>query len=503
MEHPPKEPWLGKFRSSETFIVLVVSIAIFTDVFIYGMIVPIIPVALVERAGTRPEDGMAYQFYPCPCNAANQASITAQSWVSILLAVYGGSLLLGSPLFGYFADNCRMRRLPFVVGLIALGASTTLFVLASSMTVLIIARGLQGLSAAAVWVVGLAIVADNVPPERVGEAMGHTTIALTWGFVLGPMIGGIMYEKLGFEGTFTIPAGLICLDVALRFAMIERPGIPKQDKANLFEQETNHPHGYSTFGCPTEINSASTCRDMHSERAPLLPTAPFVDQWLDTNQRNATIIDLLKSPRLPLALASTVIMAVTFAALETTLPLYVMETFGWSSSGAGLILVASSVPSFAGVYIGRAIPRVGIRALGTAAFLLASGSWVLMRFVETYSTGHVILMIILLLLLGLSIVTIEIVAMTEVFQVIEDFELEFPGAFGEKSPVAQSYALFNMAFAGGQLLGPILAGGVRVHAGWGVMTLVIGALCAATAFPLALFGAVKGNAGVVESGAEA
>lgn len=127
-------------------------------------------------------------------------------------------------LFGYFADNCRMRRLPFVVGLIALAASTTLFVLASSMTVLIIARGLQGLSAAAVWVVGLAIVADNVPPERVGEAMGHTTIALTWGFLLGPMIGGIMYEKLGFEGTFAIPAGLICLDIVLRFAMIERSG---------------------------------------------------------------------------------------------------------------------------------------------------------------------------------------------------------------------------------------------------------------------------------------
>lgn len=176
-----------------------------------------------------------------------------------------------------------------------------------------------------------------------------------------------------------------------------------------------------------------------------------------------------------------------------------METFGWSSSGAGLIFVASSVPSFAGICIGKAIPRVGIHALGTAAFLLASGSWVLMRFVETYSTAHVILMIILLLLLGLSVVTIEVVAMTEVFQVIEDFELEYPGAFGEKSPVAQSYALFNMAFAGGQLFGPILAGGMRVHAGWGVMTLVLGALCAVMAIPLALFGAVKGKAALVES----
>lgn len=94
---------------------------------------------------------------------------------------------------------------------------------ARSLTILIIARGLQGLSAAAVWVVGLAIVADNVPPARVGEAMGHTTIALTWGFLLGPTIGGVMYEKLGFYGTFAVPAGLIVVDVVLRFAMVEGP----------------------------------------------------------------------------------------------------------------------------------------------------------------------------------------------------------------------------------------------------------------------------------------
>lgn len=127
-------------------------------------------------------------------------------------------------MFGYFADHCRLRRLPFVLGLIALGASTGLFVIASSFPVLVIARGLQGLSAAAVWVVGLAIIADNVPPERISEAMGHTTIALTWGFLLGPMMGGVMYEKLGFHGTFAIPAGLIVVDVVLRFAMIEAPG---------------------------------------------------------------------------------------------------------------------------------------------------------------------------------------------------------------------------------------------------------------------------------------
>lgn len=126
-------------------------------------------------------------------------------------------------LFGYFADQCKLRRVPFVIGLLALLLSTCLFVVARSFSVLVIARSLQGLSAAAVWVVGLAIIADSVPSERVGEVMGQTTIGLTWGFLFGPLIGGIVYEKFGFYATFAIPAVLIILDVALRFALIEQP----------------------------------------------------------------------------------------------------------------------------------------------------------------------------------------------------------------------------------------------------------------------------------------
>lgn len=124
--------------------------------------------------------------------------------------------------FGYFADRCKLRRMPFVVGLASLSASTGLFALARSLPLLIIARALQGLSAAAVWIVGLSIIADNVPTERVGEAMSYTTVALAWGSLLGPAVGGVMYEKVGFYGAFIVPMCLLVVDIAMRFAMIER-----------------------------------------------------------------------------------------------------------------------------------------------------------------------------------------------------------------------------------------------------------------------------------------
>lgn len=242
-------------------------------------------------------------------------------------------LLVGSPLFGWFADQSRLRRLPFVVGLLALGASTGLFVLARSLPVLVLARALQGLSAAAVWVVGLAIISENVVPERVGEAMGHTTIALTWGFLLGPMVGGLVYEKAGFYVTFTVPAGLIVVDIFMRFAMIEKSGmissrvilflglanmalsaLSSEDKSDSCSDASCHQSNvYNPLG-----NDERSSRDSPTEQAPLLRSSSTdAQECTSTNNRQNNVLKLLLTPRLPLALIATVVMAAMFAALET------------------------------------------------------------------------------------------------------------------------------------------------------------------------------------------
>ncbi|KAJ5641501.1 hypothetical protein N7490_005501 [Penicillium lividum] len=463
------KPWLFDVRSSERFLVLTVAIAIFTDAFIYGLIVPVIPVALVERVGARPED--------------------AQYLVSLLLAVYGGTLLAGSPLFGYFADKCSSRKLPFVLGLVTLGTSTILFVVARTFPILVLARGLQGFSAAAVWVVGLAIISDNVPSERVGAALGTTTIGLTWGILLGPMIGGYVYDNIGYYGCFAIPGALIMVDVVLRFAMIEVSMTDRDNSDSGLESDCDsEPEGniYDTFNANDLRSSGwASRRELDGEEAPLLRRQSVEHQ--ESKEKNATILRLLLTPRLPLALVATTSMAITMSALETSLPLFTMETFTWTAQGAGLIFITIAVPSFAAVQIGRLCDSVGVRTLGTISFVISCCAWILLRLVTENSPGSKVLLVILLLFLGLTIVIIEIVAMMEVSQVIGDYEAEFPGVFGDKSPVAQAYALFNMSFAGGQLLGPLIAGPIRVNAGWGTMTLVLGLLSGVTAIPFGFF----------------
>lgn len=70
-----------------------------------------------------------------------------------------------------------------------------MFWFAKVISVLVIARTLQGLSAAAVWTIGLALIVDTVGKAQAGAAMGIVSIAMTAGTLLGPFIGGIVLSS--------------------------------------------------------------------------------------------------------------------------------------------------------------------------------------------------------------------------------------------------------------------------------------------------------------------
>lgn len=141
-----------RWRSSTLFIVATVAFALFTDLFLYGLVVPILPYMLQDRVGLPDEQ--------------------VQSHVSGLLAAYAGASVLFSPVAGIVADKTSTRQLPFLLGLAALLGATVLLFLGQSIAVLAVARVLQGISAAAVWTIGLALCLDTVGPKDLGKTIG-------------------------------------------------------------------------------------------------------------------------------------------------------------------------------------------------------------------------------------------------------------------------------------------------------------------------------------------
>lgn len=186
-------------RSSNTFLLLVVSAAVFTDIFLYGVLVPVIPFALTARVHI-PADQVP-------------------RWNGILLALFNLGLCLGSPVFGLVADHVAARKLPFLFGLVTLAGATVLMCLSRNIALFAVGRSLQGLSAAICWAVGLALVADAYGAARMGWAAGWVNWAMNAGFLLSPILGGLAYEKAGYYSVYYMGFGLLACDIALRLAM--------------------------------------------------------------------------------------------------------------------------------------------------------------------------------------------------------------------------------------------------------------------------------------------
>lgn len=107
-----------------------------------------------------------------------------------------------------------------LLGLLGLAAATMGFAFAQSYWQLVLARVAQGVSGAASFVVGLAMISDAFPVDEVGGALGLVMGVNAIGFLVGPTIGGVMFERLGFRAPFFLCAALAVADFVARYALV-------------------------------------------------------------------------------------------------------------------------------------------------------------------------------------------------------------------------------------------------------------------------------------------
>jgi multidrug resistance protein len=172
-------------RSSRAFAVVLVTVAAFTDLVAYSVAVPVLP-DLSRRLGASP------------------------TVIGLLFASFGLTLLLVSIPMGAVSDRIG-RKGPLVGGLAALAASTVLFAFAERLSWLFAARLVQGAADAVTWVVGFALIADLYGPEERGRVMGFVMSGTSFGLMIGPSIGGWLYESGGPQVPFLLVAALSAL----------------------------------------------------------------------------------------------------------------------------------------------------------------------------------------------------------------------------------------------------------------------------------------------------
>jgi MFS family permease len=118
------------------------------------------------------------------------------------------------------AASDRMgRRAPMVLGLLALAGATVLFAVAEGLPTLFAARLVQGAADAVTWVVGFALLADLYDADERGKVSGTVMMGTSLAVMVGPTLGGWLYELGGISMPFIGVAVLATIAVVLFLAL--------------------------------------------------------------------------------------------------------------------------------------------------------------------------------------------------------------------------------------------------------------------------------------------
>ncbi len=145
---------------------------------------------------------------------AFDASFQTVQWVVLAYLLAITTMVVG---VGRFGDLLGLRRM-LLTGLALFTAASLLCGVVPTLWLLIGARAIQGVGAAILMTVAMALVRETVPKERTGSVMGLLGTMSAIGTAAGPSLGGVLVSVFGWRSIFLIavPMGILAYFLAHR-----------------------------------------------------------------------------------------------------------------------------------------------------------------------------------------------------------------------------------------------------------------------------------------------
>lgn len=296
------------------------------------------------------------------------ASFQQVQWVvlSYLLAIT--TLIVSAGRLGNLFG--RRPLLLFGVGLFTLASLLSAY---PSLPVLIAARAVQGLGAALMMALSMAYVADLVPRERTGSAMGLLGTASAIGTAMGPSLGGLLIGTLGWQSVFAanVPLGIVTFFLLQRH--LPASATPRQTVRSRFDYTGTVLLSLALAAYALAMTVGRGDWGLHNNV--LLGLALLAATLFVVSQRRASAplvkLSLLGRPLLVAGMAmSTLVTAVVMATLVVG-PFYLTQALGLSTTRLGLVMsVGPLVAAVSGVPAGRLVDRYGAHPMTLLGLLL-------------------------------------------------------------------------------------------------------------------------------------
>jgi len=308
---------------------------------------------------------------------AFSASFQQVQWVVLAYLLAITSLIVGTGRLG----DIMGRRRSLLAGLCLFTVGSLLCAVAPTLWLLLAARAAQGLGAAFMMALTIALIGETVPKDRTGSAMGLLGTMSAIGTALGPSLGGVLIAALGWRAIFLVNVALGIVAVLLAWRMLPKDRHdPNAGRAGFDSMGTLLlAVAVSAYALAVTIGRGSfSLLNVALLLAAVLAAGLFVRAEVRTD---SPLIRLaaFRDPALSASLAmSTLVSAVIMATLVVG-PFYLSRALGLDAAAVGIVLSAGPVVvALAGIPAGRIVDRIGAQRMTIIGLTgMATGSFTL------------------------------------------------------------------------------------------------------------------------------
>jgi len=142
--------------------------------------------------------------------AIQEGFILSSSLSAWIVTGYSIVFAISSITYSRLADFVPIRRL-FVIGILSLSLASIVGMFSNGFILLLIVRILQATGAGSVLSLSLVFLSRYIPLDRRGKAMAMIMSSVSLGLGLGPVIGGVIVNYLGWKVLFVVTAVTLLL----------------------------------------------------------------------------------------------------------------------------------------------------------------------------------------------------------------------------------------------------------------------------------------------------
>ncbi len=299
------------------------------------------------------------------------ASFGEVQWIVLAYLLAITSLIVG---VGRLGDLVGRRRL-LLAGIALFTAASALSGAAATLWLLVAARATQGLGAAVMMALAMALVGTTVPKARTGSAMGLLGTMSAVGTALGPSLGGVLIAGPGWRAIFLagVPLGVLAFFLAHRHLPADRPG--------LAGEQAGFDHLGTLLLALTLAAYGLAMTAGHGRFGPinlglLLAAGLGAGLFLLAQAKAASPLirlAMLRERGLGASLAMSALVATVMMATLVVGPFYLAHGLGLGAALVGATLSAGPlVAALAGVPAGRLVDRFGAQRATMAGLAAAA-----------------------------------------------------------------------------------------------------------------------------------